>query len=632
MLLTDTVLHITLEERLLYRKERRDQTAVLSRPSIMPSSSSSSPSKPIPFFNPQPHILDIRSLLVFRVLFGLYLCYDVVTRILPLPLSIEWYTSHDPTTVEDDSTTSSQQLSFLAPNDSPHGNVIHKLWFARTSPEIQYMLFGLTFIMSAVFAIGHRLGTSPVGRLSLWLLVVSMQHRCMPVHDGSDNFTRQMLMWYCLLPSEVHNASIVELLQSKKDKKKNLVYEITSYACLGLTLQILLMYMGTIAKRIYDPTLMAIKLNGQTMGQQHVRMASEWTPPELSAVHFVLRDSFAIRNNWVVNWMRRQPFQLTQGMTAHAMMSEISPIVWFLCPNSSIRKWGFFILCTLHFGLLLTTRLPNWQFTAMIASILWIPSCAWKDDAYKDNEYDESGGKKKGEEETNEDQEEEKEKKDTSDGKSVDGSATKKSFGCRVRQFIVFFLLAHMVYNFSAERRWIPKVDGGDIGEFFRISQFWVMYGTIPRTSVTTNIIGYKKVASDIEGEEESVNNKEQWIDILKVLETGNSTAWVSGSSVVYSEDPPIVSPRWERAIHQWSQRQEKRRIRYFLASLCNHFGSTNMGIERLEFITIKYKIVVPPPHAEDGVEVEDVNIPRWEVGSGEIDYHQIAVCDKSVL
>jgi hypothetical protein len=127
-------------------------------------------------FRPQPHILDLRSLLLFRILFGLYLSYDVISRLLPFPLSVEWYTGYS----DDDDIQGNNSL--LHPTDSPHGNVIHKVWFARTSATIQYMLFATTLVLSLALSLGRL--QAPVTRLALWLLVVSMQHRCMHVHDG----------------------------------------------------------------------------------------------------------------------------------------------------------------------------------------------------------------------------------------------------------------------------------------------------------------------------------------------------------------------------------------------------------------------------------------------------------------
>lgn len=115
---------------------------------------------------PQPHILDLRSLALFRTFLGLYLCYDVISRTCYTSADIEWYTTR----------------GLLHPSDSPHGNVIHKIWFARTSPAVQYGLFTLTFGLSASMAMGKLL--SIWGRLLLWMLVVSMQHRNMHVHDG----------------------------------------------------------------------------------------------------------------------------------------------------------------------------------------------------------------------------------------------------------------------------------------------------------------------------------------------------------------------------------------------------------------------------------------------------------------
>ena len=102
---------------------------------------------------PQPHILDIRSLTLFRIGLGCYLCYDVVSRLLPWGVGIEWYTTP----------------GFLDPNDSPHGSPVHKIWFARTSAEVQYILFGFTFLLSVLLALG-KLASSMSMRLVLWVM------------------------------------------------------------------------------------------------------------------------------------------------------------------------------------------------------------------------------------------------------------------------------------------------------------------------------------------------------------------------------------------------------------------------------------------------------------------------------
>jgi hypothetical protein len=186
-----------------------------------------------------------------------------------------------------------------------------------------------------------------------------------------------MLLWFILLPESVHQSlSSINLFNAKtrtrlrtrittSDNDTTTTTEISSIACLGLTLQMTMMYLGTIAQRTIDHT--------------YPNMSFEWLPPQLSAVHYVLRDSFAIRDTFLVEWIRQQPFWMTQGMTAHAMIAESSPLIWFLCPNSSssIRYVGFIILSTLHVGLLLVTRLPNWQFMGIAASVLWIPTSVW---------------------------------------------------------------------------------------------------------------------------------------------------------------------------------------------------------------------------------------------------------------
>ena len=487
---------------------------------------------------PQPHILDLRSLALFRIGLGLYLCYDVISRTLP-GVDVEWYSSP----------------GFLHPDDSPHGNVVHKIWFARTTPGLQYCLFAITFLLSIGLSVGKL--TTIQSRLLLWVLVVSLQHRNMHVHDGSDNYTRQLLLWFSLLPDTVHE-QMAKTFARKAPRPSPNVVQVNSLACLGLSLQILLMYMGTIALRTID-------------GRPSKEWSSEWT-----AVHYVIRDQFAIRSNAFVEWLRQQPLWVTQSMTKHAMLAESSAIVWFLCPNSTsrIRVWGSVVLGTLHFGLLLVTRLPNWQFIGMIASVLWIPTCSWDRWQGISADWKKKASSKKG-----------------SSASSSSRSPSKLS----PRRIWIYFYLSYSVYNFCGQRGWIAKHDGGDVGEFFRISQYWVMYASPPKSAVVTNILGYTRNGASDD------NDDDVMVDAMHGIKTGQ---WSPDSSPITNETSleTVVSPRWERALDQWGRSKDRRRAQTLLKRLCHHIPE---NIARLELIWKYYQIV--GPNSDGSIQQE-----RW--------------------
>ena len=480
--------------------------------------------------------IDIRSLLVFRVGLGLFLCFDVVVRLTPWPYSLAWYTKD----------------GFLEPHDSPHGNVVHRFWFARTDAVTQIGLFSATFVLAILFSAGFAVTTRPrlavALQILLWILLVAQQHRCMPVHTGSDNFTRQMLLWYILLP-----VSVQQKIQGLGSKRYiPVTTSVASMATTGLLLQITLMYLGTVARRTIDVDL----------------SRSDWLPPNLCALWYILRDAFAVREQWYVDLLRSLSFQSTQVMTALAMMVESSPLLWLFTPNTSSTtnnrcpspRWvGFVLMESLHIGLLVLMRLPNWQTIALLANILWIPTVSWDrvwplpDDnaAYK--------------------------KTDEADGletRNVTQPTECSREGSVPRRALTIFFLVYMLYNFGGERRWIPKHDGGDVGEFLRISQFWVMYNRAARQAKVTTVAGW--------------NQEEEWVDVFQGLRT-NRWEWRPKDTFESSKLQYFVAPRWERALHQITTSSDQPRATRFLQTLCRYVPSQVQSLEmRWEHYRIK--------------------------------------------
>mmetsp|Transcript_24323 Transcript_24323/g.36067 ORF Transcript_24323/g.36067 Transcript_24323/m.36067 type:complete len:546 (-) Transcript_24323:26-1663(-) len=510
--------------------------------------------------------VDVRSLLVFRIGLGLYLCYDVVSRLWPARSSIAWYVA--------------KNNAFLEENDSPHGNAIHKIWFARTSVEIQLFLFGVTFLASFSLLVMGRLSNRPIFGIILWILVVSMQHRCMHVHDGSDNFTRQLLLWWVLLPTSVHeqvhkiqkSRNMVTKSKASSSTKNN--NQVANLAVTGMLLQISLMYLGTVSKRTID-----------------IGWRGEWLPP-FHAVWYVIRDSFAIRETFWLDYLRSLDVGWTQAMTIHAMIAESSPIIWFFVPaSSSMRCCGFFVLFTLHLGLLLVTRLPNWQCIGMIASVLWVPTSIW-DSLWPLQDL--VGIRKK----TDSDAPDDAELTEIIASMGTDDSSISNKTKIRVqtrvggsRTVLTWFFFSYMIYNFAGERRWIRKHDGGDIGEFFRISQYWVMYAAPPKISTVTSIIGYRTQEEAHTTKENATIKTEMWIDVMKGLKR-NEWEWQHLDDDTTSLTS-FVSPRWERALSQWgSTHTDKRRARHLLKSLCENWVPSN--ITRLELTWSHYRILAP--------------------------------------
>ena len=345
-----------------------------------------------------------------------------------------------------------------------------------------------------------------------------MQHRNMHSHDGSDTYTRHVLLWCCQLP--------VEQVWSIVDSKRSVSQKtIRSLATLGLALQIVFMYLGTCLNRTTD------------LYSLSELSKSEWLPPQLSAVYYSLSSSFASRDIWLGNVVRQTPL-LNQFMTLSAMLVEgLAPLFCFMLPFSS-QHYPATLLFLLHFGLLVLMNLPNWQFVGMLTTVVWIPSSVWDHARITMTALDDFGKK-------------------TDDPPPPALSPPK-------RPYVTFALLAYMTYNWVGERGWIAKHDHGDVGEFLRFSQHWVMFGTPPKTSVHAILVG------KLRGEEE---DSRYYVDVWKWIQTRDTARTVDleeRQSQLWTNMTHVYpSPRWERAWDGWGHRKDKERARYFLNKMC---------------------------------------------------------------
>jgi hypothetical protein len=387
----------------------------------------------------------------------------------------------------------------------------------------------------------------------------------------SDNFVRQLLLWFLLQPSAVHHR--LYQLNYTQSTRSSSYTDVSNFAVTGLLLQITLMYLGTVAARTIDVNF----------------RNEDWLPPHWSAVWYIVRDSFAIRDYWLLDVLRGLDMRWTRWMTAHAMVVESSVILWFLLPNSSsketsFRGIGFFLLFTLHFGLLLITRLTNWQLVGMIASVLWIPSAMW-DRIWKIPHMVVSN--KKSDEPCN---------KQSLQAINEFTSIGGYSEGHLVRRLLTRFFFYYMVYNFAGERKWITKHDDGNVGEFLRTSQHWVMYSSAPRRSCVTTIVGYSQ-------------NRTRHMDVMEGIRSGR-WSWSSPASHLPSWTH-VASPRWERVLDQWAARHDKDRARIFLQYLCYFIPTDESSFIELELRWLYYDIV---PLGQKGrwvyMDSERVSVP----------------------
>jgi hypothetical protein len=312
------------------------------------------------------------------------------------------------------------------------------------------------------------------------------------------------------------------------------------------------MYWGTVAHRTID--LFGFHVN-----------RSEWLPPRLSAVHYALSGSFATRNYWLSKWILQTPL-LSRAMTLFAMMIELlAPLGCLL--DGKRRHWYAFFLFTLHFGLLLVINLPNWQFVGMLTQAVWIPSRVWSPDPVAVAK------------------------------KTDDTSYTlieKEPQPLRpnlVSKSIQLFFLSYMLLNWCGNRGWIPKFDGGDIGEGLRLSQYWVMYATVGHTSHNVYLTG-------IVLEQGSLNDMGEIVPVEKeynVLQYIKTREWQEqDKSRIYDMSSRYPSPRWERILYQWaaSAGSPRKRETRFLQKLCELVNQDRIQqkMDKLDAIEIMYQ------------------------------------------
>jgi hypothetical protein len=508
----------------------------------------------LPFWSAS--VLDIRSLALFRILLGLYVLYDIYSRLSRGAYDVNWYTSD----------------GFLSVDDTPHRAPLHRFWFYRGNEAIQKDLFRVT----AIFALVFLAYDSRFVKVGLFLLVTSYQNRNMWLHDGSDSFLRHLLFWSIFLPlhqvwslsASNYEPTIIVINKQRRVVPPPPPASITSLACGALTLQVALMYWGTVAHRVLDDET-SLRGQGLTGGGAAVSWLdrvheSEWMPPHLTAVHYALSGDFAVRNYWLVAWVRVRP-SLTRAMTASAMIVEtLAPLLCLL--DRRRRHWHALQLAMLHLGLLMMIRLPNWQLVGVLVQVLWIPTPVW-DAIFK---IDRMALAKKKDLPFDEVPE---------TPYTVVQELPSQKRRNPVSFAIQLFFLFYMIYNWCGCRGWIGKHDKGDIGEGVRLSQHWVMYGTVAHTANNVHLVGTVHVPE---------SNQNVTVDLLRYLSTGEQEPPPALSAPHSDEDNWFLpdmsnrypSPRWERALSQWASKRDTSRGRRFIRRLCTLLPLDLLSIE----------------------------------------------------
>uniref|UniRef100_A0A7S4HU90 HTTM domain-containing protein n=1 Tax=Odontella aurita TaxID=265563 RepID=A0A7S4HU90_9STRA len=482
---------------------------------------------------PQPHRLDVRSLASFRILVSLFLLHDLYRRLEHGRIDLAWYYS------DSSDGSSSDSPSYFYPAvldaaDSPHGSPVHKVWFYRGSPYVACAIFAVTAILTILYG----LGTQHFQWISvlLWLCVSNIQNKSPHLGDGSESYSRNMLLWTCCCGPHMTRAWSVNSYYEKKQmigaskktedeggstNRDNRIGSgvVSSYATLGISLQVPIMYIGAVHRRF---------------------SGNMWLYPDLTAVYYAFNRAFGTRQ-YAADLARQFP-QVTRAMTAAGMAAEISlPLLLILAPcegKSSRRHIPAVLLALFHMSLYAAMSLFNWQFFSAICCVLFVPPVAW------DNWL----GTFKG-------------SLPWSGGRISPKSATLQA---KVRKCISAFFLFYMLYNAGGNYGIIAKHDDGDIGEFLRFNQWWVMYGpnvgTVDKVGMMIGVID-----PPIEGmnDEGGMTNTQavQRVDLMKAIRTND---WSSASILDETEYAKMrqelpgnmasrfPSWRWEVAMKDW--------------------------------------------------------------------------------
>lgn len=302
---------------------------------------------------PLPYVLDLNSLALFRILFGLVQLRDIVERLANLKYDLAWYTSYPP------------ERSYIPPDtDYSEDFWLGDLFLFRRGRAVDEIFFFFLYGVCVVFlTVGYKC-------TSYWLLplinilYIALLIKVEPGQFGSDQLCTQLLLWMCFLPlSEVW--SVDALLRKRQGVPPDPRYknnQVKSIACLGFALQIAMMYMDCFCERTYE----AYEWN-----ELH---KSDWFG-EYSLVHYCANGS-GTYNTWITKIIRETPL-LNQFMTFSGFWIETLVPPLLLLTN---QRYSHFLaphLIMLHLGIGLILAIPHFYYLGALIHVIWIPTHVW---------------------------------------------------------------------------------------------------------------------------------------------------------------------------------------------------------------------------------------------------------------
>jgi hypothetical protein len=236
--------------------------------------------------------------------------------------------------------TSGESTSILDANDTPHHSPLHRFWFFRGSSSVQSFLFATTALLAVMYTLGHP----QCPKLLLWLLVVAqptMPQQC----------ARARWQWQFL-----SSVIAVELL--------------LTHGC-GLELEGPVAAESQVRGHFQSSHVWVLQSdpahvhgNGLSSHGRLAQSEESFFPFRMAAAaadHYALSGSFAVCDN-VINRFIQHHALVSQSMTLIALVVEtLTPTGCVFVQWLGLRQSCAFLLVALHFGLLLSLRLPHWQ-------------------------------------------------------------------------------------------------------------------------------------------------------------------------------------------------------------------------------------------------------------------------------
>jgi len=515
---------------------------------------------------PMPYAIDIRSLALLRILLGLMQLFDVYSRVSNGKYDLAWYTSHT-------------GRSYLYPStDYSVGPIQSSEYFflnVRREAYAEIAQFAVFTIMVLFFTVGYKCQNwwfCP----SLWVMINSQICKSIPVTDGQDKLVLQILVWMCFLPvAEVWSidAFFLRRRQRQEGVSENQQYQRVNYrhesvACLGLTLQVCMVYASCIMHRTFD---------NYSFAQLY---ESDWLWPDFPLVHYASNGSGTLKNAFVDTI--RENATLNRFMTASGFCIEaFCPPLCFLFSQRSAHYFAI-NLVMLHFGTGLILNIPHWSYIGMLMHSIWIPTHVWdsllaveptqinSNDMYKKTDGD--GIKTNGTSNITNAVDKTKAQLFTRKHPTLVNPIfvvfpLAQKAASRVLRWAYLFLL---LVTFCDEREWLVDWTNSTTEFAHSVLSFrntWGMWKGATRYSPYTALVGWRKVEDEWEN-----------FDIFRFIKTGKEVEF-EGFTTDYLEQSTYLYPsaRWEKAIaDEWET---------YLFTDDEHGVWHNMGVAMCNFI-----------------------------------------------